>query len=121
MKRILYAGGEFATDDAVADALMEYASVLAVVNSADVVTLPGLDGSGAIREFSLIVGPASQILAMGSDDASVDLQSEPTVSDLRDRAHRRLPNAIGVAGAGASGPAETDAESTSHEPEAPGR
>ncbi|MDR5698962.1 hypothetical protein [Agromyces aerolatus] len=116
MKRILYASGGFLTDDEVADALMQYASVLAIVNSADVVTLPGVDDEGTVREIQLVVGPASQILAMGSDAAPADLASRETVADLRQRARDRLPNAIGVAGAGMSGPAESDAESTSHEP-----
>jgi hypothetical protein len=115
MKRILYAGGEFVTADAVADSLMEYASVLAVVDSADVITVPGLDGAGTIRRISMILGPASQLVSMECDDPHVDLQAEGTVTDLQERARRRLPNAIGVAVAGA-GPAETDAESASHEP-----
>lgn len=116
MKRILYAGGGFLTDDAVADALMEYANVLAVVDSADVVALPGIDDEGKVREVKMIVGPASQIVSMGSDAEWVDLQPERALADLRARAMRRLPNSIGVAGAGTSGPAETDAESTSHDP-----
>lgn len=116
MKRILYAGGSFTTQDAVADSLMEYASVLAVINSADVVQLPGLDEGGVVRRISMIVGPASQIIAMESDDPAVDLHVEDTIEDLQERARRRLPNAVGVAVAGTSGPAETDAESTSHEP-----
>lgn len=116
MKRILYAGGGFLTEDAVADALMEYANVLAVVDSADVVTFPGIDDGGTVREIKIIVGPASQIVAMSSDEPSVDLRSQAALEDLRERAMRRLPNSIGVAEAGTSGPAETDAESTSHDP-----
>jgi hypothetical protein len=115
MKRILYASGEFFTDDAVAVAVMDYASVLAIVNSADVVTIPGIDDRGIPREISLIIGPASQIMAMGSDEPDVDLDVGEALADLRRRSMARLPNSIGVAGAGTSGPAESDAESTTHE------
>jgi hypothetical protein len=116
MKRILYASGGFVTDDAIADAVMEYASVLAIVGSADVVSLPGIDDGGTVREITIIVGPASQLVAMSSDDEWVDLGAERTVAELQARGQRRLPNSINVAGAGTSQPAESDAESTSHDP-----
>jgi hypothetical protein len=115
MKRIIYASGEFFTDDAVALAVMDYANVLAIVNSADVVTVPGVDDRGKPREITLIIGPASQIMAMGTDEPDVDLHVESALADLRARSIERLPSAIGVAGAGTSGPAESDAESTTHE------
>ena len=115
MKRIMYAGGVFSTDDAVADALMQYASALAIVNSADVIDLPGVDEQGTVREFTLTIGPASQILSVASDDAAVELHSGEAVKDLRSRARRRLPDSLGIAEAGMALPAETDAESTSHE------
>lgn len=115
MKRILYAGGRFLTDDAIADALMEYANVLAIVNSADVVSFPGIDDAGDIREFRLIVGPASQILSVSSEDVPVELNGRQAVADLRDRARRRLPDSLGVGDAGGYPPAETDAESTTHD------
>lgn len=115
MKRILYASGGFFTDDAIAEALMEYASVLAIVDSADLVAFPGVDDDGKVREIMLIVGPASQLVSMSSDAVSVDLNAEEAVRDLRERARRRLPSSIGVGDASTSVPAETDAESTSHE------
>ena len=115
MKRILYASGGFFTDDAIADALMEYASVLAIVDSADLVSIPGVDDGGKVREIMLIVGPASQLVSMSSDAVAVDLNVEEAVQDLHQRIRQRLPSSIGVGDARASGPAETDAESTSHE------
>lgn len=115
MKRILYASGGFITDDEVAEALMQYASVLAIIESADVVTVPGLDEEGRICEIQLLVGPASQILAMSHEAEHTELRSGRAVADLHERSKQRLPNAIGVADVGTAGPAESDAESTSHE------
>ena len=60
MKRILYASGGFLTDDAIADALMDYASVLAIVESADVITCEGVDDEGKVRAYQLLVGPSSR-------------------------------------------------------------
>ena len=47
----------------------------------------------------MIVGPASQILAMDSDDADFDFDSAEMVQDLRRRSRRRLPDAVEMAAA----------------------
>jgi hypothetical protein len=99
MQRIWYANSWFSTDDEVADALMEYATVLALLNSSDVVLLPALDTEGRRRQVRMIVGPASQILAMDSDDADFDFDSAEMVQDLRRRSRRRLPDAVEMAAA----------------------
>jgi len=113
MKRILYATAEFTTDDEVADALLEYASVLAIVGSADVVQFPGLDTDGTVRRMQIVIGPASQLLAMDAD-ATVDLDGgSAAAAEIRERTRRRLPASFEMSGA-VSGPSETDAESTTH-------
>jgi len=112
MKRILYATAEFTTDDAVADALLEYASVLAIVNSADVVHFPGIDSAGTVRHMQIVIGPASQLLAMDAD-ATVELHVAEAAAEIRERARRRLPASFESGGA-SGGPAESDAESTEH-------
>jgi hypothetical protein len=112
MKRIIYATAEFTTDDDVADALLEYASVLAIVGSADVVRFPGLDSAGTVRQMQIVIGPASQLLAMDAD-STVDLHVEAAAAEIRERARRRLPASFEMDGA-IAGPAESDAESTTH-------
>ncbi len=110
MQRIWYANGQFLTDDRIADALMDYARVLAIIDSADVVRLPGLDIEGNIREIQLIIGPASQILAMATDEPQRDMDAETIVAQMRQRAEQKLPNAVGAIGAGLppSDPEATD-------------
>jgi hypothetical protein len=112
MKRILYATAEFTTDDTIADALLEYASVLAIVGSADVVQFPGLDTDGTVRRMEIVIGPASQLLAMDAD-ATVDLDGASAAAEIRERMRRRLPASFEMSGA-IAGPAESDAESTTH-------
>ena len=97
MQRIWYVTSWFTTDDEVTDALLEYASVLALLNSSDVVVLPALDAEGTKRLVRMVVGPASQILAMSTDEEDVDLDSEEVVRDLRRRSRRRLPDSIEIA------------------------
>ncbi|HEV7743280.1 MAG TPA: hypothetical protein VGO65_12770 [Pseudolysinimonas sp.] len=113
MKRILYGGGSFQTDDAVADALMDYANVLAVIDSADVVRLPGLDEDGTVRQIQMLIGPSSQILAMATDAESVEMGADDAVAELRGRAATRLPSSTSVGDSGEL-TAQSDAESTSH-------
>lgn len=113
MKRILYSSGGFLTEDEIADALMGYASVLAIIDSADLVSVPGLDETGATRSFQLVVGPASQILAISTDEPETDLDGGSAAADLRGRAEARLPTSLAVGDSGER-PAETDAESTTH-------
>lgn len=114
MKRILYSSASFLTDDAVAEAIMEYASALAIVNSADVIDCTGVDESGVVRQMRLLVGPASQILAMDTDEPHVEMPVDEIVSELRRRSHLRLPTGIDIADAGEAASAESDAEAVSH-------
>lgn len=97
MKRILYASGGFLTHDLVADAIMDYANVLALVDSADVVRCIGVDDDGEVRGMQLLIGPASQILAMETAEPAVDMDVEKTVAELRRRAQDRLPTSFDVA------------------------
>jgi hypothetical protein len=113
VKRILYGGGGFLTDDSIADALMDYASVLAIVESADVVSCEGVDDDGTVRRYELLVGPSSQILCVSTDDPDVDMNVADVVGELRRRIQVRLPLSTDVGDTGERS-AETDAEAVSH-------
>lgn len=115
MKRILYASGGFLTDDAIAEALMDYASVLAIVNSSDVVECEGIDQEGVVRSIQMLIGPASQIMAMQTDDEPVGMHADKIVAELQRRARGRLPDYTNVGETSPSSTAESDAESTTHE------
>lgn len=91
MQRVFYADQTFLTDERVAKALLGYARVLATVGQADVVQVPGVDDDGKLRQFELVVGPASQMLSRDTDDESVEMDVAGTVRDLTDRRERRLP------------------------------
>jgi hypothetical protein len=116
MRRILYAGGAFSTTDSMADALMEYASVLAIVNSADVVSLPGVDDQGTVREFTMTIGPASQILTVTTDHVSAELNTEEEVEELQRRGRHFLPDSRGVEDAAPFTWVRSDSESAVAEP-----
>ena len=91
MKRVSYAEDNFVTEDGVADALMAYARTLAVVGKADVVQVPGIDGTGTLRTYELLIGPASQISSHDTDDAPVEMDAATAIARLRGEADQRLP------------------------------
>ena len=92
MKRVSYAEDSFLTDAGVADALMAYARSLGIAGKADVVVLPGIDDTGAVRTYELLIGPASQISAHDTDDAPVEMDAEAAIRRLREQEADRLPS-----------------------------
>jgi hypothetical protein len=113
VKRILYGGGGFLTDNAIAEALMDYASVLAIVESADVVGFEGVDEDGKVRVYKLLIGPSSQILCVSTDEPEVAMKVTEAVDEFHRRARLRLPSSTDVGDPGQR-PAESDAEAVSH-------
>lgn len=63
MDRINYAGGTLLTGTAIARALLEYASALAKTDQATTVEIPIVREGGAVARASLVIGPASQLVA----------------------------------------------------------
>ena len=94
MKHIAYGESELATDDRLADLVLEYATLLAQSGSADTIEIPGRLPSGEIGTMSLLVGPASQITAW-SDDEVIDLDVTAAVADV-ERRIRLLSGSIGT-------------------------
>jgi hypothetical protein len=92
MKRVSYAEDSFVTDDGVADALMAYARTLGVVGKADVVQVPGVDGTGTLRTYELLIGPASQISSHDTDDAPVEMDAAAAIARLQGLIDERLPD-----------------------------
>lgn len=92
MKRVSYAEDSFVTDERVADALMSYARTLGVAGMADLVVVPGIDDTGAVRTYQLLIGPASQISSHETDDAAVEMDADDAVRRLREQEEDRLPS-----------------------------
>jgi hypothetical protein len=63
VRKIIYAGGSFITSDAVADALLEYAAALANANRAATIHVPSELAHDQPSDVSVLVGPASQLMA----------------------------------------------------------
>ncbi|MBF4580907.1 hypothetical protein [Frigoribacterium sp. VKM Ac-2530] len=79
MKRISYAEDHLVTGDDIADAVLAYAQALAMKGRSDSIDVPAIDRNGAPRVFSILVGPASQMLT--SDSLSVDEARGAEITD----------------------------------------
>ena len=94
MKRIIYAGSEFMTGDDIATALLRYSAALAEVGEAQTVTIPSFQEDGSIGSVDLLVGPASQIVAIHAGTGEQDLVDEGIVAELEARTRRLRPVAV---------------------------
>jgi glycine/D-amino acid oxidase-like deaminating enzyme len=63
VKRLRYAGGSFVTGDRIADAVLAYAAELANAGKAVKLDVPAMDLEQQRERVSIVIGPASQIIA----------------------------------------------------------
>jgi hypothetical protein len=94
VKRILYAGSEIVTGDDIADALMRYSAALAEVGDAETVTIPAVIADGSVASVDMLVGPASQIVAMPTGAGEVELVDDAVIAELESRTRRLRPVAV---------------------------
>ena len=97
-KRVHYVNTTFMTDDRIADALMNYASALAIVNIADVVRIPGVGEDGKLHAYELVIGPSSQLMSVAVEDVHLPdgIPVDEVVADLVDRSEKRLPSNVEI-------------------------
>jgi hypothetical protein len=93
MKRIVYAGSRLLTGDDIAVAVLEYCAALADADTAETVEIPVLDDSGARSMATLLVGPASQIVAEDVHSEFEELVDTDTVALLQQKTRAHRPTA----------------------------
>ncbi|KJL43196.1 hypothetical protein [Microbacterium trichothecenolyticum] len=93
MKRVTYAGSEFVTGNDIAAALLGCGQALAEAGEAEAVTVPTREPDGSVGEVTVLIGPASQMVAhdADSDDELVD---EAAVARLKSIQRRLRPVAV---------------------------
>jgi hypothetical protein len=97
-KRVHSVNPTFITDERIADALMNYASALAIVDVADVVRIPGVGEDGKLQAYELVIGPSSQLMSVTVDDIRLPehIPVDEVVADLVDRSEKRLPSTVEI-------------------------
>jgi hypothetical protein len=87
MKRIFYSGGAVLTGDDIAEAVLAYAAALAKSPLAAVVHIPVVqENTGEHASASILIGPASQLMAVPITESGFD---EPLDIDLVDDLQRK--------------------------------
>lgn len=83
MKSIHYVGDTLVTGDAIADAIVHYAEALARKETSAAVDVPIRLPDGSIEQASLLLGPASQIVAVHDESGFEEIVDEELVARLR--------------------------------------
>ena len=80
-----YTGGSVLMADDVCEALMQYARVLASAQGSDVLVVPVIDEDGELVTAELLVGPASQLLAVPVIGAAESGRDQAVIDDIQRR------------------------------------
>lgn len=85
MKKLLYAGGELVSSDAVVDAVIDYATRLGQRGATDSLRVPSVSPSGTVGESTVLIGPSSEIMAEPAEQGHVELDDGSAIADLNAR------------------------------------
>ena len=87
----MYAGDELLTGDDIAEALLEYGQALAQNGTASKVQIPTVEPDGSRSTTTVLVGPASQIVAKPATTDVEELRDPAVVADLAARTRALRP------------------------------
>ncbi|WP_292814778.1 hypothetical protein [Microbacterium sp.] len=91
MKRIMYAGSELLTGDAIAAAVMRYSKALADADAAETIEIPVVKADGSRGAATILVGPASQIVAVDGEGSGDEMEDPEVVAGLDEKTRRLHP------------------------------
>ena len=94
MKRVIYAGSEFLTGDDITSALLTCSQALAEAGEAETVSVPVVEADGSISAVTVLIGPASQIVAKDAHMEGRELEDATAVARLNAITRRHHPVAI---------------------------
>lgn len=84
MHKIIYAGEEYLTGDAIAEALLSYSRALGDDERAAIIEIPIREEDGTVAQAKFLIGPASQIVTIAAVDASDELEDAELVRRLQE-------------------------------------
>jgi hypothetical protein len=104
MMKLRYAGGEIYISDLASTVLLRYAQILAEHSASDTVVLPAVTMEGAVGDTHILIGPASELLVVPTNETPTDIDDREALAVMRERAARMQPHRPMVDGsAGDSG------------------
>ena len=103
MKTILFSNTSLLTGDDIALAVLHYSGALAEAGLAETIEIPILEGDGSRGTALMLVGPASQIVAVDAHSGVEELIDRDAVAELEVKIQQLRPVV------------STDAEPPAHE------
>jgi hypothetical protein len=91
MKQITYAGKSFVTGTDLADAVMRLTAALGLSSETAGVTIPAMDENGHITTADLVLGPATEVLAIAIESDQEEIVDENVVAQLDERTRQLEP------------------------------
>lgn len=88
MKLIHYAGETLLTGDALAEAVLRYASALSAKEDSATLTIPTRLPDGAISSAIMLIGPASQLVAVPQDSEFDEVVDEELLAQIEQETAR---------------------------------
>jgi hypothetical protein len=85
VKELIYAGGKTIVSDELAEAITDYAQVMATNGDSGVVEIPAVGEDGTVGTARLLLGPASQIIVEPVTVQDHDLEDGAVIADLKAR------------------------------------
>jgi hypothetical protein len=85
VKYLVYNTTHVLVGDDVADAVMHYAAVVALIGSTEVVEVPTFDNVGCAAEAMILVGPGIPLAVLAAPDDVLEEQSPAFVAKLAAR------------------------------------
>ena len=91
MKQITYAGKSFVTGTDLADAVMRLTAALGLSHETAGVTIPAMDENGHITTADLVLGPATEVLAIAIASDGEEIVDAQIVAGLDERTRVLAP------------------------------
>lgn len=94
MMELHYAGATAIISDEMAAALVEYAKTLGVAGSADALEVPSISEDGARGVLSMLVGPASQLVAEQTAHGDTDINDGAAIAIIQQKMRDLHPKVV---------------------------
>lgn len=92
MRKLFYAGGSIIISDQVCKAVLRYGRALAKADKADLIIMRAMTPDNRVGIAHLLIGPASQIMSVPTEELPLDLDDPAMVEILEGRTRRLDPD-----------------------------
>jgi hypothetical protein len=92
MMKLKYAGGEIYISDLASTVLLRYAQTLAIHSASDMVTLPAITMDGKRGDTQILIGPASELLAIPTTEMGRDIDDSEAIAVMEKRTAALQPH-----------------------------